>query len=64
MVHLCNSVAAASPLVSAEIVLADAFPDLVTRYDVGTVPKVVINETTAVLDLVPPAEMIARIAAA
>jgi len=63
-VYLCNSIAAASALVTVEVIDADSFPDLVARYQVGAVPKVVINETTVVLDVVPAAELIGRIAAA
>jgi len=63
MVYLCNSIAAASALVTVEVIDADSFPDLVARYQVGAVPKVVINETTVVLDVVPAADVIARIAA-
>jgi len=64
MVYLCNSVAAASPQVTVEVIDADAFPDLVSHYQVGAVPKVVINEKDVVLDIVPAAVLIARIAAA
>lgn len=64
MAYLCNSIAAANPLVSADVIDADAFPELVSRYRVGAVPKVVINETTEVLDVVPAAVLIERIAAA
>jgi hypothetical protein len=64
MVYLCNSVAAASPHVTVEIIDSDAFPDLVSRYKVGNVPKVVINEKDEVLDIVPAPVLIAKIAAA
>ena len=64
MVYLCNSVAAASTLVTAEVVDAGTFPDLVSRFQVGAVPKVVINETVHVLDVVSAAALIERIAAA
>ena len=62
MVYLCNSIAAASPLVTAEIVDAGAFPDLAERHRVGAVPLVIVNGTAAVPDVVPAAELIARIA--
>ena len=64
MVYLCNSLAAASPLVTVEVIDANAFPDLVSRFKVGAVPKVLINETVEVLDVVPAAALIAKIAAA
>ena len=64
MVYLCNSIAAASPLVTADVVDASAFPDWASRFQVGTVPKVVINETVHVPDVVPAAALIEKIAAA
>jgi alkyl hydroperoxide reductase subunit AhpF len=64
MAWLCNSIAAASELVTVEIVDADAFPDLVARHRVGTVPVVVINGAASVVDVVPPPALIARIAGA
>lgn len=64
MAYLCNSVAAASPLVTAEIVDASAFPDLVARFQVGAVPKVVINEKLHLTDVVPAAVLVEKIASA
>ena len=64
MAYLCASIAAASPLVSADIIDADAFPDLVERFTVGVVPKVLINETLEVLDVVPAAALIEKIVSA
>jgi alkyl hydroperoxide reductase subunit AhpF len=64
MAYLCASIAAAQPLVSADIIDADAFPDLVKRFRVGVVPKVLVNETVEVLDVVPAATLIETIAAA
>jgi hypothetical protein len=43
---------------------ANTFPDLASRFQVGTVPKVVINETAEVVDLVPAATLIEKIASA
>jgi predicted thioredoxin/glutaredoxin len=64
MVYLCNSIAVASPLVTVDVIDANAFPDLVSRFKVGAVPKVLINETVEVLDVVPAAVLIEKIAAA
>ncbi len=64
MALLCNSIAVASPLVTAEIIDADSFPDLVARFAVGAVPKTIINESVELTDVVPAASLIARIAAA
>jgi alkyl hydroperoxide reductase subunit AhpF len=64
MVYLCNSVAGASPRVTGDVVDADAFPDLAARHHAGKVPLVIVNGTTAIPDVVPAAELIARIAGA
>lgn len=64
MVHLCNSVAAASPHVTVEVVDAEAFPDIAARHRAAAVPLVVINGTTQVVDVVPAGELVAKIVAA
>lgn len=64
MVYLCNSIAAANPLVTAEIVDSAVFPELVAQFKVGVVPKVLINDAVEILDVVPAAELIAKIVAA
>jgi glutaredoxin-like protein len=64
MVYLCNSIAAFSPLVTVDVIDANAFPDLVSRFKVGSVPKVIIDGTVEVLDVVPAAALIAKIASA
>lgn len=64
MAYLCASIAGANPLVSADIIEAEEFPELISQYQVGAVPKVLINETTEVLDVVPAATLIAKIVAA
>jgi predicted thioredoxin/glutaredoxin len=64
MVYLCNSIAAAGRLVTVEVIDANAFPDLVSRFKVGAVPKTLIDETVEVLDVVPAAVLIGKIAAA
>ena len=64
MVYLCNSIAAASPKVTSEIIESDAFPDLVKRYKVGMTPTIVINDTVNVTEHQTPADLIAKIIAA
>lgn len=64
MVYLCSSIAAASPLVTLEVVDAAVFPDLAEVQRVGQVPLVIINGTTAVPEVLPAAALIARIAGA
>lgn len=61
MVYLCNSVAAISPLVTVEVIDADAFPELASRHHVGVVPKVLVNDTVEVIDVVPVATLIGKI---
>ena len=63
MVYLCSSIAAFSPLVTVDVIDANAFPDLVSRFKVGAVPKVIIDETAEVPDVVSAAALIAKIAA-
>lgn len=63
MVYLCNSIAAVTPLVTVEVVDADAFPELASRHRVGAVPKVLIDDTVEVLDVVSAATLVERIAA-
>jgi hypothetical protein len=64
MVYLCNSIAAINPLVAVEVVNTEEFPDLVDRFRVSQVPKVLINESVEVLDVVPPATLIGKIVSA
>jgi glutaredoxin-like protein len=64
MVYLCNCIAAAGPLVTVEVIDANAFPDLASRFKVGAVPKVLIDETVEVLDVVSAAVLIEKIATA
>ena len=64
MVYLCNSIAALNPLVTVDVVNTEEFPELIDRYRVGKVPKVLINDTAEVLDLVPAATLIEKIVAA
>lgn len=61
MVYLCNSVAAISPLVTVEVIDADAFPELASRHHVGVVPKVLVNDTVEVVDVVPIATLVGKI---
>ena len=63
MVHLCSSVAAASPRVTAEIVEASAFADLVAKYRVGATPKLVVNEDSEDAGPLTAPALIARLAA-
>ncbi len=48
---------------TAEIIEASAFADLVAKYRVGATPKVVLNETIDVGEPYTPAALLARLAA-
>lgn len=63
MVYLANGLAYLSPRVTAEIIEANVFVDLATRFTVGAVPKIIINDTAEVVGVLPPEELIRRILA-
>jgi glutaredoxin-like protein len=63
MVYLVNGLAYLSSRVTAEIIEANTFVDLATRFTVGAVPKIIINETAEVVGVLPPEELIRRIRA-
>lgn len=63
MVHLAHQIAIESELVTADMVEATEYPDLVRRYGVEGVPKTVINESIAIDGAVPKPEFIERILA-
>ena len=63
-VSLANQAAIHSPLVSATAIDATEFPDLVRRYHVNGVPKIVINDTMEVMGAAPEEHFISAIAGA
>ena len=50
-----------SPKITTEIIEANGFADLSTRFSVGTVPKIVINDTVEMTGVVPPEELTAAL---
>jgi glutaredoxin-like protein len=64
MISLANQAAIHSPLVSATAIDATEFPDLVRRYQVNGVPKIVINDTMEVMGAAPEEHFISAIAGA
>lgn len=48
---------------TAEIVEASAFADLVSKYRVGATPRIILNETVEVGEPYTPAALIARLVA-
>ncbi len=64
MAHLCATLAFMSPRITTEIIEANTFVDLSTRFSVGAVPKIVINDTLEVVGVLPPQELVRRILAA
>jgi len=61
MAYLTAALAFISPRVTTEIVEANTFPDLSTRFSVSTVPKIVINDSVEITGVLPPSELIAKI---
>lgn len=61
MAFLANTLAAMNPAISTEIIEANTFEDLTTRFTVGTVPKIVINDTVEVVGVLPPRELLSKI---
>jgi len=64
MAYLANGLAFLSPRITTEIIEANSFVDLSTRFTVGAVPKIVIDDRTEVAGVLPPEELIKRIIAA
>jgi glutaredoxin-like protein len=56
--HVAHLFAVESPRVTADVIEASEFPDLVQRYGVSGVPRTVINETIDVMGAVPEARFL------
>lgn len=63
MISLANQAAIHSPHVTATAIDATEFPDLVRRYGVNGVPKIVINETMEIMGAAPEKDFIDAITA-
>jgi len=50
-----------SPNVTADVIEASEFPELIQRYGVRGVPKTMINESAGVEGAVPEADLLGRI---
>lgn len=61
MVRLAHQMALASDLITADMVEATEFPQLVNRYGVRGVPHTVINEITSVVGAMPEEDFAARV---
>ena len=61
MVFLANTLASMNGAISTEIIEANTFEDLAGRFTVGTVPKIVINDTAEVVGVLPPRELLKKI---
>lgn len=64
MISLANQAAIHSPLVSATAIDATEFPDLVRRYNVNGVPKIVINDVMEIMGAAPEEDFITAITGA
>ncbi|TFG58312.1 MAG: glutaredoxin [Spirochaetales bacterium] len=60
-VILAHKMAAASPLVKADMIEATEFPELANKYSVMGVPKTVINETVFIEGAVPESVLLEKI---
>jgi len=58
MVTLANRIAVESPHVSATAIDATEYPDLVGRYNVNGVPKMIINDTLEIIGAAGEAELV------
>ncbi len=58
---LAHQLAIESDWITADMIEATEFPDLVRRYAVSGVPKTVINETLWIDGAVPKTEFIGRV---
>jgi len=56
--HLAHQFAIESPRITADVIEASEFPDLVQRYGVSGVPRTIINETIDVMGAVPEASLL------
>ncbi len=61
MVHLAHQMALINPNIRADMVESSAFPQLVQRYAVGTVPRTVINGVPAFEGALPPQDAVLEI---
>lgn len=62
--RLAHQLAVESPRVSADVIEALEFPDLLERFRVGGVPTVIVNERRAVVGAVDEASFVRRVLAA
>jgi glutaredoxin-like protein len=62
--RLAHQLAVESPRVSADVIEAAEFPDLLERFRVGGVPTVIVNERQAVVGAVDEASFVRRVLAA
>jgi glutaredoxin-like protein len=56
-----HRLAMASPRVTADVIVANDFPDLAERYDVTAVPKVVIDDERGFVGALPEDEFVAAV---
>ena len=52
--------AAENPQITASIVEASEYPDLVTQYNVSGVPQTVVNDRNTILGAMPEASFVAQ----
>ncbi len=59
--RLAHQLALESEQITADMVEAAEFPDLVQRYGIRAVPHIVINGRTAFVGALPEAEFVSRV---
>ena len=62
MAYLGGAMAHGNAKITAEIIEANTFVDLSTRFTVGSVPKIIINDTVETTGVLPPGELVRKIA--
>lgn len=61
MAYLCAALAFLKDGIRTEVIEANTFPDLASRFSVATVPKTVINDAKEITGVLSPSELMERI---
>ncbi len=61
MARVAHQMAFDNPNITADVVEATEFPQLVQRYQVSAVPKTVINERIEIIGAVPEAQFLGEV---
>ena len=61
MAYLGGAMAHANPKITTEIIEANTFVDLSQKFDISSVPKIVLNDKVEIVGVLPPEELVKRI---